>query len=81
MYILAQKYWKYRQFCIEMFQKYPFSPSLKLFYIDNYPYITVEMFFNINFIGFEKNFHSSSDVNFKNVQFYAFSLVFFVKGW
>ncbi len=39
------------------------------------------MFSNINFVVFEKNFHYSFDANFENVQFYVFSLQFFVKGW
>ncbi len=43
----------------------PLLPSLKLFYIDNGPYIAVETFSII--IVFEKNVHHSFDTNVENV--------------
>ncbi len=44
-----------------MSSKYPLVPSLKLFYVDNVPYIVVETFSNINIFASEKIFHLSFD--------------------
>ncbi len=39
------------------------------------------MFSCMNLVVAEKNFHHNFDANFENVQFYIFSLIFFLKGW
>ncbi len=74
----VKSYLKYKQFphvSIEMFSMYPFLRSLKLFYIDNCLHVAVETFAN------KKELLPQFATNLENVQFYAFSLLFFLKGW
>ncbi len=57
----------------------PFYPDKNV--LDNCLYTAVKMFYNNDFALFEMKFHCSFDENLGNVQFYALSLLFFLKGW
>ncbi len=72
--IQAISYWNF-------FNVPPPFTQLKMFYIDNCLYIAVEIFSINNFVVFQRNFHHCFDVNFENKQCYAFSLLFFLRGW
>ncbi len=81
---LSKTSWKYGQFShvpIELSSMYPSLLSLKVFYIDNHQCIVVETFYNNNVISYLKRNFTSFHSNLENVQFYAFSIIFFLKGW
>ncbi len=56
----------------------PFYNPIEDCFIYKSLYIAFKMFFNIHFVVFEKIFHFRFNVNFENIEFYAFSHLFFL---